>query len=172
MPANSTRKRGSFGFFRCPAAKAWRDSFHCCCLASAKPRRKSSSGDWPSEPCDNFAASSQCPESKAFCAAARREMRRQIVPLAGNGKLAKAGLAKIALHVRGENAVRLSRIQQFLNRRDVRPARSHRRTMSAPVLQEHRNSRRAAAVFALSHIRNLEPHARTGRRRCLSKQRR
>src|SRR6266852_9296991 len=74
MPASSTRNRGSLGFFRCPAAKARRDSFHCCCLASANPRRKSSSADWPLGPCDKLAASSHCSESKAFCAAARREV--------------------------------------------------------------------------------------------------
>src|SRR5260221_14704102 len=89
------------------------------------------------------------------------QMRPQIVPLAANGKLAKAGLAKIALHVRGENTVRLSRIQQFLNRRDARPAPLLRRTLRATVLQEPRKKRIKDTVFVFFDIRNLDPLDRT-----------
>src|SRR6266446_5127697 len=44
--------------------------------------------------------------------------------------------------------------------------------MRTPILQKHGDGRRAAAVFGLFDIRNLEPHAGALRRRCLGKQRR
>src|SRR6266851_6585895 len=85
------------------------------------------------------------------------ELLKQIFPIPVERKYAKAGFLEITLHVGSANAADFARIKLFLDCRGIGPLRVNRCTMSVPVLQDHGDRGRTAAIFSLFNVWHVQP---------------
>src|SRR5258708_2998164 len=85
------------------------------------------------------------------------ELLKQIFPIPVERKYAKARLLEITLHVGSANAMDFARIKLFLDGGGVGTPRVNVRAMSGPVLQDHGDRGRTAAILGLFYVRHVQP---------------
>ena len=87
------------------------------------------------------------------------EMLFQIVPLASKHKGTKSLLAQVAFHSGGIDAMGLGGVQRMLYLCRLGAHTDRARLLLEPVLHDHRDARRSAAVLLLLYKRYIEPNA-------------